>query len=144
MNSPSPKSHVVYLSFGANLGDRADNIDRALALLRKQAGVTVEAVSAYHETVPVGGPEGQPMYLNAAARIMTVLDPFELLRCIHRIESALGRVRSVPNAARTLDVDILLYGDERIATPELTVPHPRMFEREFVMIPLREVYLGEI
>jgi 2-amino-4-hydroxy-6-hydroxymethyldihydropteridine diphosphokinase len=135
---------TVYLAFGANLGDRTTTIDRAIAMLQEHDAIDVDIVSAYHETDPVGGPAGQPKYLNAVARISTTLDPFALLAYVQRIEAILGRIRSVPNAARTIDIDILFFGDESYSTPELTVPHPRMFERDFVMIPLREVYDGKI
>jgi 2-amino-4-hydroxy-6-hydroxymethyldihydropteridine diphosphokinase len=135
---------TVYLAFGANLGDRTTTIDRAIAMLQEHDAIDVDIVSAYHETDPVGGPAGQPKYLNAVARISTTLDPFALLAYVQHIESILGRIRSVPNAARTIDIDILFFGDESYSTPELTVPHPRMFERDFVMIPLREVYDGKI
>jgi len=132
---------TVYLAFGSNLGDRSAFIDAALQMLDEHEAICVETVSAYHETEPVGGPEGQAMYLNAAARIRTVLEPHGLLKYIHHVESVLGRVRSVPNAARTIDIDILLFGNESFSTDELTVPHPRMHERDFVMKPLTEIFL---
>ena len=136
--------HTAYLALGSNLGDRKSLLDAALAMLAEHDSIEVISVSSYHETLPVGGPAGQGKYLNAATRIKTTLDAHALLAYLHQIESVLGRVRTVPNAARTIDIDILLFDNESFTTDELTIPHPRMFERDFVMLPLREIYDGEI
>jgi 2-amino-4-hydroxy-6-hydroxymethyldihydropteridine diphosphokinase len=97
------------------------------------------SVSGVYETDPVGGPEGQGAYLNMVVGLDTDLDPFALLARCRSVEAEAGRVRSVRNAPRTLDVDVLLYGDVKIDSEELTIPHPRMWERRFVMAPLADV-----
>jgi 3-oxoacyl-[acyl-carrier protein] reductase len=133
---------TAYLALGSNLGERRGQLERALQLLR-DGGVTVERVSAYHETEPVGGPAGQGRYLNAAAAVSTALPPRDLLRRLLEVEAQLGRVRSEKNAPRTLDLDLLLYGDlvleEREREPPLIVPHPRLQDRGFVLAPLAEI-----
>lgn len=127
---------VVYLGLGSNLGDRLKNIQDALKLLSKD--VVVERVSTIHETEPVGGPP-QEKYLNAAAKITTSLSAHQLLKLTQTIEQRLGRIRTVKNAPRTIDIDILTYDNEHIDDEQLTIPHPRMLEREFVMKPLSEL-----
>jgi len=129
---------TCYIAFGSNLGDRKKTIDAALEKLRNCAGIEVSRVSSIIETDPVGGPP-QGKFLNGVAEVHTDLAPRELLECLQKIESELGRVRSEKNAPRTIDLDILLYGDEKIDEPGLKVPHPRMHEREFVMKPLKEL-----
>ncbi len=127
---------VVYLGLGSNLGDRLKNIQDALKFL---SGVAmVERVSTIHETEPVGGPP-QGKYLNAVAKITTSLSAHQLLKLTQAIEQGLGRIRTVKNAPRTIDIDILTYDNERIDDDQLTIPHPRMLEREFVMKPLSEL-----
>lgn len=128
---------TVYLSLGANLGDREKNIRTALALLT-DAGVNVLKVSSLIETVPQGGPP-QGLFLNAAARAETSLSPQAVLQVIHSIEGQLGRVRTVKNGPRPIDIDILFYDDVSMNTPELTIPHPRINERDFVLGPLKEI-----
>ena len=128
---------IVYLGLGSNLGDRAKNIHEAVRLLG-EAGVMPVTLSSIIETDPVGGPP-QGLFLNAVLKAATERSPVELLKAAHCVEAELGRVRTVRNGPRTIDVDILLYDDQTINTPELMVPHPRMREREFVMRPLREV-----
>lgn len=128
---------AVYLGLGSNLGDREANIHKALEMLNAR-GVKILKLSSIIETDPVGGPP-QGRFFNAAARGETSLKPHDLLKICHSIEADLGRVRTIENGPRTIDVDILLYGDLKIITPELTIPHPRMFEREFVMRPLKEI-----
>jgi 2-amino-4-hydroxy-6-hydroxymethyldihydropteridine diphosphokinase len=91
------------------------------------------------ETEPVGGPPGQPPYLNGAAELRTALAPEELLEALQQVEDAFGRTREVRWGPRTLDLDLLLYGDRVVETPSLTVPHPRMHERRFVLGPLCEI-----
>jgi 2-amino-4-hydroxy-6-hydroxymethyldihydropteridine diphosphokinase len=133
---------TVYLGLGANLGEREANIRRALEMLAER-GVGVRVVSALIETEPVGGPSGQPMFLNGAALVETDLSPRELLEACGEVESALGRDRSGGRwAARPIDIDILVYGQRVIDAPDLTVPHPRMAERGFVLEPLAEIAPG--
>jgi len=133
---------TVYLGLGANLGDREANIRRALELLAER-GVGVRVVSALIETEPVGGPRGQPMFINGAALVETELSPRELLEACNEVETALGRDRSEGRwAARTVDIDILIYGQRVIDAPDLTVPHPRIAERGFVLEPLAEIAPG--
>ncbi len=130
---------IAYIALGANLGDRLANLRHAARTLAAMPDVTVEAASALYETAPVGGPEGQGAYLNAALRIRTTLAPAALLRALLSIESDVKRVRDVRWAPRTLDLDLLLYGAETVAADGLTVPHPRMHERRFVLAPLADV-----
>ena len=130
-------NHTIYLSLGSNLGDRADNLNRAISAL-PDAGVPVRRVSSLYESEPVDIVE-QPWFVNAAVQAETQLAPLDLLRALQRIEAQMGRVKSVPKGPRLIDIDILLYGDEVIDTPELQVPHPRMHLRRFVLIPLNEI-----
>lgn len=128
----------VIVGLGSNLGDRDVNLGRALDLVRELAGVSLLRVSTARETDPVGGPL-QGKYLNAVAELETVIAPRELLARLHEIEAALGRVRTVQDGPRPIDLDILLYGDRIISEPGLEIPHPRMLEREFVLEPLAEL-----
>lgn len=128
---------VVYLGLGSNLGDRAAYIRKALEGL-KARGVHVIKISSILETEPEGGPP-QGKYFNAVVECSTTVDPLSLLKMIHDIEHDLGRVRTVPNAPRTIDLDILLYDQIHLNTPELTIPHPRMNSRDFVTEPLKEI-----
>jgi 2-amino-4-hydroxy-6-hydroxymethyldihydropteridine diphosphokinase len=130
---------LACVGLGSNLGDRRATLERAIAALARTGGVHVQKVSSFHETEPVGGPPGQGKYLNAAAVIETDLDAHGLLRVLEGIEAQFGRVRSVRWGERTLDLDLLLFGDEIISTLELTVPHPRLRVRRFVLEPLAEV-----
>lgn len=131
---------VVHLALGSNLGDRRATLDAAVRRLRAEPGVRVLAVSSYYETDPVGTEyQGQPPFMNAAASIATDRSPVSLLRLFLEIEHELGRNRSVPNAPRTVDLDLLLYEHLVIDTSELTLPHPRLHERAFVLVPLAEI-----
>jgi 2-amino-4-hydroxy-6-hydroxymethyldihydropteridine diphosphokinase len=132
-------SHIAYVSFGANLGDRRQAIEQAAERLRGDAGVRSVRLSSLHETEPVGGPPGQEPFLNAAAEIVTDLEPDELLSLMQFIEQELGRVRTDRWGPRTIDMDLLLFDDRVIDTPELTLPHPLMHRRVFVLAPLVEV-----
>ena len=126
----------AYLGLGSNLGDRRANICEGLAALGDiSTGVTSSAI---YETCPAGF-SIQPPFLNAACRILTWLDPFELLSHVGSIEAAVGRERSVPNGPRSLDIDILVYGRLVLDMPGLRIPHPRMVQREFVLLPLSEI-----
>ncbi len=119
------------------MGDRSVNIQRALQELELR-GIHVEKRSSVIETDPVGGPP-QEKYLNAVAECRTFLSPEELLEKLQEVEMLLGRKRSVKNAPRTIDLDILLYDQIHMNTPALTIPHPRMYDRDFVLIPLKEI-----
>jgi 2-amino-4-hydroxy-6-hydroxymethyldihydropteridine diphosphokinase len=130
---------LALIGLGSNLGDRKAHLDAAVAALSARSDCLRRAVSSYHETSPVGGPSGQGDYLNAAAAIETTLEPLEFLHVLQAIEHQEGRVRTVHWGARTLDLDLLLFGDRVIATPELTVPHPLMAARRFVLAPLAEI-----
>ena len=124
----------AYVALGSNLGDRRASLRFAVEHLPD-----VVAVSHVYETEPVGGPQGQGAYLNMVVGLDTDLDPFALLARCRALEAEAGRVRSVRNAPRTLDADVLLHGDVRIESEELTIPHPRMWERRFVMAPLADI-----
>jgi 2-amino-4-hydroxy-6-hydroxymethyldihydropteridine diphosphokinase len=130
---------LALIGLGSNLGDRKAQLDAAVAALAEVAGVDVLGVSSYHETAPVGGPAGQGDYLNAAARVETTLEPLDLLHILQDIERRAGRVRTVRWGARTLDLDLLLFGNRVIKTSELQVPHRMMALRRFVLEPLAEV-----
>jgi 3-oxoacyl-[acyl-carrier protein] reductase len=130
---------TAHLALGSNLGDRRDFLDRALASLRAVPGIEVKKVSSFHETAPVGGPAGQGNFLNAAAEVHTTLSPHELLSALAEIETALGRTRSERWGPRTIDLDLLLYDDLILDDPALTIPHPRLHERGFVLEPLAEI-----
>jgi 2-amino-4-hydroxy-6-hydroxymethyldihydropteridine diphosphokinase len=130
---------LACVGLGSNLGDRRATLEGAIAALARTSGVHVQKVSSFHETEPVGGPPGQGKYLNAVAVIETDLDAHGLLRVLQGIEAQFGRVRSVRWGERTLDLDLLLFGDEIISTLGLTVPHPRLRVRRFVLEPLAEV-----
>lgn len=128
---------TAYLSLGSNLGDRLGYL--AAAIHKLQAPHTsVTRTSSIYETAPWGKLD-QPAFLNMAAAVETKLDPYELLRHILSVEQALGRVRVERWGPRTVDIDLLLYGQERLATADLEVPHPRMAERAFVLVPLLEI-----
>ena len=128
---------VVYLGLGSNLGRRENNIHEALRLLEAQ-GVRLIKLSSIMETHPVGGPP-QGLFLNAVLKAEVQTTPLVLLEKIHKVEDALGRERTVRNGPRTIDIDILLFDEVRMNTPQLTIPHPRMQERRFVMEPLGEI-----
>jgi GTP cyclohydrolase-4 len=128
--------HQVYLGLGANLGDRQSNLAQALQHVRAKA--IIEKVSDCYETKPMGYLE-QPDFINIACRITTALSPHELLRFLKQIETRMGREPSFRNAPRPIDMDILFYDDLVLESPELTIPHPRLNERAFVLVPLAEI-----
>ena len=132
-------SVTAYLGLGSNLGRRRENLTAAIDRLRAVTSITVTAVSAFYETSPIGGPAGQRDYLNAASSIETTLSPEALLAVTGGIEDAMGRRRTEPDGPRTIDIDILLYADLIRTDPELTLPHPRMHERSFVLRPLADI-----
>ncbi len=127
---------TVYLGLGSNLGDRQHNLIKAIELLAQQ--MRVEQMSSLYETEPVGYSE-QARFLNAVCQVTTSLTPEELLSLVKEIEAALGRVPSFPNAPRPIDIDILFYANQVIHSPQLTIPHPRLEERAFVLVPLVEI-----
>lgn len=131
---------TVYLALGANLGDREWALRQAVKYLGER-GIEVTTVSSFIETEAVGGPSGQPPYLNGAACVRTQLDPRALLEVLLEVETELGRVRHAGerNAPRTIDLDILFYGDRIIEEVGLCVPHPRLHQRAFVLKPLAQI-----
>ena len=129
---------VCYLGVGSNLGNRRKNIKKALDYLAKTKCIKIEKASRIYETKAVGGvPQGK--FLNAAVKIKTSLTPQLLLETLKKIEKDLGRKNTVRWGAREIDLDILLYGNKVIKRKNLVIPHPRMFAREFVLKPLREI-----
>lgn len=127
------------VSLGANLGDRAAALAAAVEAVAALPEVTVVAVSAVYASAAVGGPPGQPSFLNAVLVLDTEIPPGDLLAALHVVESAHGRVRDVRWGPRTLDLDLLAYGTVVSGAPELTLPHPRAHERAFVLVPWAEV-----
>jgi 2-amino-4-hydroxy-6-hydroxymethyldihydropteridine diphosphokinase len=127
----------IYLSLGSNVGDREANLHAAIAALA-DAAARVTRVSAFYETEPVDFLE-QPWFLNCVVEGETELEALALLRALRQIESRTGNKKTIAKGPRLIDMDILLYGNETIATPELQVPHPRMTERRFVLVPLAEI-----
>lgn len=130
---------ICYLGLGANLGNRRKNIQLAVKNINSLKNTCVLKKSKIITSLPVGGPPGQRNYLNAALKIKTKLTPKNLLKELKKIESNLGRVRSARFAPRIIDLDILLYADIVMRGKKLTIPHPRMFGRDFVIRPLTEV-----
>jgi len=124
---------MVYLSLGSNLGDRAENLRRAIEGLRG-----VRRVSSFYETEPVDLAD-QPWFLNCVVALETDRSAMDLLYELQAIEQRLGRVRTIPRGPRTVDLDILFFGDTVMDTPELTIPHPRLDRRRFVLEPLAEI-----
>lgn len=130
---------VCLIGLGSNQGNRQATLGAAVTELRNHPQITVLNVSAWHETAPVGGPSGQSRFLNGALTVNTSLDPHQLLACLQDIENRLGRVRTTRWAERTIDLDLLLYDTLTLDTPSLTLPHPRMAWRRFVLEPAAEV-----
>jgi 2-amino-4-hydroxy-6-hydroxymethyldihydropteridine diphosphokinase len=132
----------AFIGLGANLGDREATIGRAVSLLAGEEGVVVVAVSSLRETAPVGYVE-QPSFLNGAVLVDTDLSPRDLLDSLLRIERSLGRERTGPrHGPRTIDLDLLVYGDTVVSEPGLVVPHARLHERRFALEPLAELDPG--
>ena len=131
------KKHTVYLALGSNMGSRLENINKAVLLLTEK-GLVVLKESSVIETDPVGGPM-QGKFLNAALKAETQLNPEDLLLTLKSIEVELGRKKTIKNDPRPIDIDILLYDNISMETPTLTIPHPRMLDRDFVMRPLQEI-----
>lgn len=130
---------TALLSLGSNVGDRAATLQQSLDLLALMPGLRIAATSFFHETKPAGGPAPQEKFLNAAARLETSLSPRELLSVLQNVENQLGRVRDQRWGPRTIDLDLLLYDEVELETAELTLPHPRMSFRRFVLEPAAEI-----
>ncbi|AMG18955.1 2-amino-4-hydroxy-6-hydroxymethyldihydropteridine pyrophosphokinase [Staphylococcus saprophyticus] len=128
----------AYLGLGSNVGERLTQLEAAISILNDKEGITVTQKSPIYETDPVGYVD-QPQFLNQCIEVQTTLEPNELLKACLDTEQQLHRVRDIRWGPRTLDVDILLYGDQIINESELIVPHPRMLERSFVLIPLNDI-----
>ncbi len=138
-SNPNPKNQAaVFIALGSNLGDREAYLWQALGLLAAEPAIKVQRVSSFYETKPVGNLE-QPNFMNAVAQLTCALSPLELLHILHAIENRLGRERREPWGPRTIDLDLLLFGQETLEEPGLTVPHPRLLERDFVLVPLAEI-----
>ena len=129
--------NTAFLSLGSNLGDRAALLNTSLNRLETE-GVRVARRSSIHETEPQDY-LNQPKFLNIAVQVETDLTALELLAAIQKIETEMGRQRTIPKGPRTIDIDILFYANEIIATPDLEIPHPRLTERRFVLDPLSEI-----
>ena len=131
---------IVYVALGSNLGDRGGYINKALACIESTHGVVMKKLSSIVETSPIGGPD-QGAYFNAIAEISCELTPWELLDFLQETEHRFGRVREQKNGPRTIDLDILLFGDEIIDQGEeqLVIPHPRMCERKFILELMAEI-----
>ena len=132
----SPEQVTAYLGLGSNMGNRQENLDRALAFLKQR--LRVKRVSSVYNTEPLGN-INQPHFLNMVCQVDTRLAPGALLTLAKAIESKLGREPNTHNAPRPIDIDILFYGEQVIETPELVIPHPRLTERAFILIPLAEI-----
>jgi len=132
-----PDSKLIYLSLGSNLGDRAANLERAIAAL-SDAGARVLRRSSIYETEPVDY-LAQPWFLNCAVEAETSLPPEQLMAALQEIERLLGSKKLIARGPRIIDLDVLLYGSEIIRTAEMEIPHPRMAERRFVLVPLAEL-----
>jgi 2-amino-4-hydroxy-6-hydroxymethyldihydropteridine diphosphokinase len=131
---------TVYIALGTNIGEREANLLQALRLL-PESGVHIRRVSSIYETEPVDYPD-QEWFLNMVLEAQTELDALDLLSALRVIEARMGSKKAFAKGPRKIDLDILLYGSETIDTPELQVPHPRMLERKFVLIPLAEIAPG--
>ena len=131
---------IAYLALGSNLGDPVEQLVKARAAINAIPGVAIVRTSSLYQSPVWGSDQPQPDYLNAVIAIQTKLSAHDLWHATSRIEATHGRVRDgTRNGARTLDIDLLLYGDAAVDTPDLTLPHPRMHERDFVLMPLVEI-----
>lgn len=129
----------VFLALGGNLAEPRQAFKIACGKLQQHPRIELVAVSALYQTTPIGGPTGQPDYLNAVVELATDLPPQELLAFSRQLEDAAGRTRDIRWAARTLDIDLLFYAQLILDFPDLSLPHPRLQERHFVLVPLAEL-----
>jgi 2-amino-4-hydroxy-6-hydroxymethyldihydropteridine diphosphokinase len=139
MQMPPPPSITAYIAIGANLGERERTMRRALELLNETTGVHVTRVSSFIENAAVGGPADSPAFLNGVVEVETSLSAQALLDGLLEIEKQLGRVRREKWEPRAIDLDVILFGDQIVNTDRLTIPHPLMHERRFVLEPLAEI-----
>ncbi|MDB5324407.1 MAG: folK 2 [Phycisphaerales bacterium] len=139
MDNSGRMTHVAYIALGANLGDRQANIRAALEKLAQTADVKVTQISAPMENPAIGGPADSPSFLNAAAELETTLSATALLHRLLEIEREIGRVRREKWGPRPIDLDLLLYGNKASEEPGLTLPHPLMHQRRFVLEPLAQI-----
>lgn len=130
--------NFTYIGIGSNLGNKEQYINKSLKMLDSSPGTRVNRVASLYRTAPLGYKD-QDWFLNTVAEVETILDPYELLYLLLDIEDSLERVRTVRWGPRTVDLDLLLYGNRVVNSPELTVPHPRLGERAFVLVPLAEL-----
>src|SRR5579859_623850 len=131
-------SVLAYVALGSNLGDRPEHLETAVRHLGEAPGIRVLRTSSVYETAP-REVEDQPDFLNAVVEVETILAPREFLRALLEIETRMGRKRRVKYGPRSIDLDILVYGDEEVHEPGLDVPHPKMLERAFALVPLAEL-----
>ncbi|SHJ81615.1 2-amino-4-hydroxy-6-hydroxymethyldihydropteridinediphosphokinase [Malonomonas rubra DSM 5091] len=129
----------VFIALGGNLGNPQQAFQEAMDSLQQHPQITLSACSSLYLTPPVGGPKGQPDYLNAVVELSSDLSPYELLKVCRQIEDDAGRTREVLWGSRTLDLDLLFYGQQVLTTKELEIPHPRLHQRHFVLLPLAEL-----
>ncbi|MGG3282940.1 2-amino-4-hydroxy-6-hydroxymethyldihydropteridine diphosphokinase [Paenibacillus solani] len=132
------KSTLSAIGLGSNVGSRKEYLFRAIELLNDHPQIMINKISSIYETEPVGM-KNQPWFLNMVVKLETTLDVYELFNYLNKIENTMGRTRNIRWGPRTIDLDLLLYGDMIVDTPELIIPHPRIEERLFVLIPLMEV-----
>lgn len=140
--SPVRREAFAFLGLGSNIGDRLGYLQQAVDTLHADRLTRVDAVSSVYETEPVGGPEQEP-FCNLAVRVATRRSPRQLLALCHEVEDALGRVRTQRWGPRTIDVDILLYEQRTVRRRQLEIPHPRLAQRPFALVPLIEVAPGQ-
>ncbi|BBI30689.1 2-amino-4-hydroxy-6-hydroxymethyldihydropteridine diphosphokinase [Cohnella abietis] len=133
----------AYVALGANLGERESSLTEAIRRLQADSELEVYRISAVYETAPVGYTD-QPSFLNMAVSLGTELDPVTLLRRLLAIEQEMGRVRDIRWGPRNIDLDLLVFGEVSMETPELILPHPRMGQRAFVLVPLKEIWSQDI
>jgi 2-amino-4-hydroxy-6-hydroxymethyldihydropteridine diphosphokinase len=133
---------MILVGLGSNIGNREENILTAVCQLQRQDGISIERVSSIYETEPVGFTE-QPAFLNAAVELKSRLDPFQLMEICLQIERNMGRIRDRRWGPRIIDIDLLIYHQRRIAAQFLQLPHPRIGQRRFVLIPLNEIAAEE-
>lgn len=130
------------LAFGTNLGNRRWNLEKAIDSVKKLPKTEFLAVSKFYETEPFEVPDEQSFYLNCCAKLETDLEPNTLLGACLGIEACTGRIRTFKNASRIIDIDLIFYGDLKIESSDLVLPHPQVFKREFVLLPLLDLYPG--